>query len=32
MFEVTQEASRVLKEFLTKQQSRQAIRILLQDG
>jgi hypothetical protein len=32
MFEVTEEASRVLKDFLTKQKSNQAIRILLQAG
>jgi Fe-S cluster assembly iron-binding protein IscA len=32
MFEVTQEASRVVKDFLAKQKSKQAIRILLQTG
>ena len=32
MFEVTEEASRVLRDFLTKQKSNQAIRILLQAG
>ena len=32
MFAVTQEASRVLKEFLAKQKTQQEIRILLQDG
>lgn len=32
MFEVTQEASRVVKDFLTKQKSTKAIRVLLQTG
>jgi len=32
MFEVTQEANRMLKDFLTKQKSSKAIRILLQTG
>jgi Fe-S cluster assembly iron-binding protein IscA len=32
MFEVTEEANRELKEFLTKQKSKLAIRILLQTG
>lgn len=32
MFEVTEEASRVVKEFLAKQKSKQPLRILLQNG
>lgn len=32
MFEVTQKASRAVKEFLAKQKSNQAIRVLLQNG
>jgi hypothetical protein len=32
MFEVTEEASRKLKESLAEQKSKQAIRILLQAG
>lgn len=32
MFEVTKEASRALREFLAKQKSKQAIRVLLQNG
>ena len=32
MFEVTEEASRMLKDFLTKQKSTKAIRIMMQTG
>lgn len=32
MFEVTEEASCALKEFLVKRKSKQAIRIILQAG
>jgi Fe-S cluster assembly iron-binding protein IscA len=32
MFDVTQEASKMLQDFLTKQKSDKAIRILMQAG
>lgn len=32
MFEVTEKASRVIKDFLEKQQGGRAVRVLLQDG
>jgi hypothetical protein len=32
MFEVTEEASRMLKDFLVKQNTQKAVRILLQVG